>query len=250
MNTFNKFLSIVLMLFLSSGIIAQTNLKPNDQIPFHKDLVYGKLDNGLTYYILKNSEPNNRGEFYLINNVGAVQETPAQNGLAHFTEHMCFNGTKNFEEKEIINYLESIGMKFGPEINAYTSFDETVYTLNKVPLEEKANIDTSLMILYEWSTNVAMTAEEIDAERGVIREEWRTRRGADFRLRVKYFKTLLEGSKYADHSIIGELDVIDNAPYDTLRAFYNTWYRPENQAIIAVGDFDVKEIENKIKTIL
>lgn len=249
MKSIYKFLSLALVFSLALNLNAQTDLKPSDKIPLKKDAIYGKLDNGLTYYIAENNTPENRAEFFLVNNVGAMQENPSQNGLAHFTEHMCFNGTKNFKEKAIINYLESIGMKFGPEINAYTVFDQTVYTLNKVPLEEKANIDTSLMILYEWSTNVVMTDEEIDLERGVIMEEWRTRRNAQFRMRGAMFESLFKNSKYAEHDIIGKTDVIQNAPYDTLRAFYNDWYRPDLQSIIAVGDFDAKEIESKIKKI-
>jgi zinc protease len=159
---------------------------------------------------------------------------------------MCFNGTENFEGKAIINYLESIGMKFGREINAYTIHDETVYTLMKVPVNVDGAVDTSLMVLYEWAGAVAMKEAEIDAERGVIHEEWRTRTSGSARIRNKTMEVILSDSKYAIHNVIGSLDVIDNHPYDTIRAFYNDWYRPDEQAIIAVGDFDVKELEAKI----
>jgi len=226
---------------------AEVNMAPDAVVPMDTSIRKGVLDNGLTYYIKVNAKPENRAEFFLVNNVGAMQETPGQNGFAHLTEHMCFNGTKNFHKKDIINYLQSIGMKFGPEINAYTVYDQTVYTLNKVPLEDKANIDTALMILYDWATNVSMETEEINAERGVVREELRTRRSSNMRLRDKVNTVLFQDSKYAIHNIIGTVDVIDNSPCDTLRAFYNEWYRPDLQAIIIVGDFDINEMESKVK---
>lgn len=235
---------ILACLVLISVIAVPQNSNP---IPMDPAIRHGVLENGLTYYIKQNKMPENRAEFYLAVNAGAIQETPGQNGLAHFTEHMCFNGTKNFEKKEIINYLQSIGMKFGPEINAYTITDRTVYTLQKVPIETKENIDTSLMILYDWATHVDMVASEIDAERGVIREEFRTRMNGMRRMMVEVNKVMYEGSKYAIHDVIGQLDVIDYAPYDTLRAFYNEWYRPDLQAIIVVGDFNLDEMEAKVK---
>ncbi|MBN2747610.1 MAG: insulinase family protein [Bacteroidales bacterium] len=246
MNFIKNLMLTVVALLVATYATAQSGL-PSD-VPLDPAIRYGKLENGLTYYIMKNSLPENRGEFYIVVNAGAVNETPGQNGLAHFTEHMCFNGTKNFEKKDIINYLQSIGMKFGPEINAYTATDRTVYTLTKVPLENKANIDTALMILYDWGCNVSMEGEEIDAERGVIREEFRTRMSGMARAQMEIQKTLYKGSKYEVHNVIGELDVINNAPWDTLRAFYNNWYRPDLEAVIVIGDFDVDEMESKVKT--
>ena len=242
-----SFLAFVLF---AGSLFAQTevNMAPDAAVPMDPSIRYGVLENGLTYYIKVNAKPENRAEFFLVNNVGAMQETPGQNGFAHLTEHMCFNGTENFHKKDIINYLQSIGMKFGPEINAYTVYDKTVYTLNKVPLEDKANIDTSLMILYDWATNVSMETDEIDAERGVVREELRTRRSSNMRLRDKTNKVLFQDSKYAVHNIIGTVDVIDNSPADTLRAYYNDWYRPDLQAIVVVGDFDIDAMEAKVKT--
>ncbi|MCK5846836.1 MAG: insulinase family protein [Bacteroidales bacterium] len=244
-------LTLVLLASLSFSAIAQekVTIDANADVPMDKSIRHGVLENGLTYYIRANSTPENRAEFFLVNNVGAMQETPGQNGFAHLTEHMCFNGTKNFEKKDIIHYLESIGMKFGPEINAYTVYDQTVYTLNKVPLEQKENIDTSLMILFDWATNVTMVTEEIDAERLVVREELRTRSSAISRMRDETNKVLFENSKYAVHNIIGTVDVIDNSPADTLRAYYNDWYRPDLQSIIVVGDFDVDNMEAKVKDI-
>ena len=242
--------SFLAFILFAGNMFAQieVNMEPNAAIPMDPSVRHGVLENGLTYYIKVNKKPENRAEFYLVNNVGAMQETPGQNGFAHLTEHMCFNGTKNFHKKDIINYLQSIGMKFGPEINAYTVYDQTVYTLNKVPLEEKANIDTSLMILFDWATNVSMETDEINSERGVVREELRTRRSSNMRLRDKTNKVLFQGSKYAVHNIIGTVDVIDNSPCDTLRAYYNEWYRPDLQAIVVVGDFDIDAMEAKVKT--
>ena len=241
--------SFFAFILFAGSVFAQSevNMEPSAAVPMDPSVRHGVLENGLNYYIKVNKKPENRAEFFLVNNVGAMQETPGQNGLAHLTEHMCFNGTKNFHKKDIINYLQSIGMKFGPEINAYTVYDQTVYTLNKVPLEEKANIDTSLMVLYDWACNVSMETEEINAERGVVREELRTRRSSNMRLRDKTNKVVFHGSKYAVHNIIGLVDVIDNAPCDTLRAFYNDWYRPDLQAIIVVGDFDIDAMEAKVK---
>lgn len=216
-------------------------------IPFDPEVKTGTLENGLTYYIRQNEQPKDRAEFYLVVNAGAILENDDQNGLAHFCEHMAFNGTKNFEKHDIINYLQSIGMKFGPEINAFTSHDVTNYMLQKVPTDVPENVDTALMILYDWASNVSFEDEEIDKERGVIHEEWRTRRGAQFRMMTETNKILYKGSKYAERDIIGDINIIDNCSYETLRSFYKEWYRPDLQAIIAVGDFDVSEIENKIK---
>lgn len=246
MNFIKK--SLILALAMMTWMIAGAQSGLPSDVPMDPSVRYGKLENGLTYYIMKNSIPQNRGEFYIVVNAGAVQETPGQNGLAHFTEHMCFNGTKNFQKHEIINYLQSIGMKFGPEINAYTVTDRTVYTLTKVPLENKANMDTALMILYDWGCNVSLDDDEIDAERGVIREEFRTRMSGMARAQMEVQKTIYKGSKYEVHNVIGDTNVINFAPYDTLRDFYNQWYRPDLEAVIVVGDFDVDEMEAKVKT--
>jgi zinc protease len=238
----------VICLSLSTFIFAQgINYHPESKVPFDGKVTYGKLENGLTYYIRENKRPEQRAEFYLLVNAGAMQEDEDQNGLAHFCEHMAFNGTKNFEKKEILNYLQSIGMKFGPEINAFTSYDETNYMLQKVPTSELAVVDTALMILYDWANNIAFEDAEIDAERGVIHEEWRTGRSAMYRMMREAYKTLFKDSKYATHDVIGEIELIDNFPYDVLKRFYRNWYRPDLQAIIAVGDFDGKIIEQKIK---
>lgn len=234
-------------IFISTCMMAQEfSYDPKGEIPIDPNVIYGTLDNGLTYYVRANSMPENRAEFYLVVDAGAILEDDTQDGLAHFCEHMCFNGTENFEKHEIIHYLQSIGMKFGPEINAFTSQDNTTYMLQKVPLEKQANVDTALMVLYDWANNVSFEDEEIDNERGVIHEEWRTRRGAMYRLMNKTQKVVLTGSKYAERDVIGDIDIIDNGPYEELRRFYNDWYRPDLQAIIAVGDFDANEMEAQI----
>jgi zinc protease len=236
-----------LMLFFSLYLSAQEiTFSPTAPIPMDPDVIYGKLDNGMTYYIRENREPNERAEFYLVCNVGALSEDADQNGLAHFCEHMAFNGTKNFDKKAIINYLQSIGMKFGPEINAFTSSDETNYMLQKVPTNDPKVIDTALMILYDWAHNISFEGEEIDAERGVIHEEWRTGRSAMFRMMREANKVIYKDSKYAVHDVIGDIEIVDNFPHDVIRRFYSDWYRPDLQAIVAVGDFNGKEMEKQI----
>jgi len=241
-------LVLVLVLALSPMVFTQDyQYEPEAPLQLDPEVIHGTLDNGLTYYIKENGYPADRAEFYLVLNAGAVLEDDDQNGLAHFCEHMAFNGTENFEKKEIINYLQSIGMKFGPEINAFTSHDVTTYMLRKVPIDIPENIDTSLMVLYDWANNVLFEDEEIDAERGVIHEEWRTRRGAEFRMMTKADKILYQDSKYADRDVIGDIEIIDNFEYETIKRYYKDWYRPDLEAIIAVGDFDGKVIEQKIK---
>ncbi len=236
---------LVLFLMIIMGLTAQ-KFDVGQRYPVDKDVVIGRLSNGLTYYIRQNAEPKDRAQFWLVVNAGSILEDPDQNGLAHFIEHMCFNGTKNFEKDQIIRYLQSIGMKFGPEINAFTSHDVTNYMLQNVPLEKPANIDTALLILYDWAWQVSLEDVEIDKERGVIHEEWRTGMGSSRRIRNAYFRTLFEGSKYATHDVIGDMNIVDHFQYDVLKRFYKDWYRPDLQAIIAVGDFDVKMMEEKI----
>lgn len=249
MKTFKHVLIIGVAFMSAIGITAQPSAKPDGKIPVDEAVRIGKLDNGLTYYIRKNEMPKERAEFFLTVDAGAILEEDNQNGLAHFCEHMCFNGTKNFAKHDIIDYLQSIGMKFGPEINAFTSHDVTNYMLQKVPTTDPLIIDTALMVLYDWACNVSFENEEIDNERGVIHEEWRTRRGAQFRMSTKTDKVLLQGSKYAERDVIGDIDILDNFEYQVIKDFYNDWYRPDLQAIIAVGDFDLDEMEQKIKII-
>lgn len=242
-SLFSSMLMLISLSLFSQGI----TYSPTAPLPMDPDVIFGKLDNGMTYYIRENREPKERAEFYLVCNVGALSEDEDQNGLAHFCEHMAFNGTKNFDKKAIINYLQSIGMKFGPEINAFTSSDETNYMLQKVPTTNQKNVDTALLILYDWASNISFENEEIDAERGVIHEEWRTGRSAMFRMMREANKTIYKDSKYAVHDVIGDINTIDNFNYDVIKRFYADWYRPDLQAIVAVGDINGKEMEKHIR---
>lgn len=218
-------------------------------IPLDKNVTTGKLKNGLTYYILHNEEPKDRASFYFVQNVGAILEDDNQNGLAHFLEHMAFNGTEHFKGKGIIKMLEKNGVSFGKDINAYTAQDETVYNISTVPVTNEKLIDSTLWVLHDWSGSLSLTNEEIDAERGVIREEWRTRRTSDFRLKMQTDQVLYKGSKYSKRDVIGDLNIINNFKYPELRNYYKKWYRPDLQAVIIVGDIDVKAMEQKVKTI-
>lgn len=241
-----KAIIISFILLINCAVLLGQN--KNTDVPLQSDIRYGVLKNGLTYYILHNEEPKNRASFYIVHNVGAILEEDNQNGLAHFLEHMAFNGTKHFPDKGIINYLEKNGVKFGRNINAYTSQDETVYNLSNVPTENSNLIDSCLLILNDWSQNLLLTEKEIDAERGVITEEWRTRRNSKFRLMQQKLE-LYSDSKYSQRDVIGDLDVIQNHEYKTLRDFYKKWYRTDLQAIIMVGDFNSDEIERKVKNL-
>ncbi len=245
----NIVIFIVLLTGFSGWINAQKSKDDGAKVPLDKQVVYGKLPNGMTYYIRHNDVPKERAEYYIVHNVGSVLENPDQNGLAHFTEHMAFNGTKNFPGKGILNFMELNGVAFGHNVNAFTSYDVTAYMLSKVPTTREGLIDTSLLVLHDWSGFITMEDKEIDAERGVIHEEWRTGRTADRRLRKKVAPALYNGSKYVDHDVIGDINVIDKHKYQTIRDFYNDWYRPDLQALIIVGDIDPKAIESKIKTI-
>ncbi|MCP3980848.1 MAG: insulinase family protein [bacterium] len=214
--------------------------------PFDPDVVTGKLDNGLTYYIRHNERPKQRAELWLVLNAGSLQEDDDQQGLAHFVEHMAFNGTEHFAKQELVDYLEGIGMRFGPDLNAYTSFDETVYLLT-VPTDDEEILSKAFLILQDWAQGIAFEGEEIDKERGVVMEEWRRRRGASARMQDEQFPILYRGSRYAERIPIGKPEVLEHAPYDTLRRFYGDWYRPDLMALIAVGDFDVERIEAVVR---
>jgi zinc protease len=221
----------------------------NKAVPVDPAARVGKLPNGITYYIRHNEEPKERASFYMIQHVGALLENDDQNGLAHFLEHMAFNGTQHFPGKGIINTLEKHGVQFGRNINAYTSFGETVYNLSDIPVKHEGLVDTCLLVLNDWADYLLLTDEEIDAERGVIGEEWRTRRTADFRMQRIYLPVLLQGSKYMNRDVIGDLDVIKHFKYETLRNFYTEWYRTDLQAIAIVGDIDVDAVEQKVKAL-
>ena len=242
-------LNIVL---LCAAMMASAQQTP-EKLPIDAEVRYGKLDNGLTYYIRHNEKPENRVEFYIAQKVGSIQEEPRQRGLAHFLEHMAFNGTKNFPGNEkgkgIVDWCESHAIKFGTNLNAYTSVDETVYNISNVPTDNTAVLDSCLLILHDWSNYVLLEDEEIDKERGVIREEWRSRNSGLLRVYTDAQETMYPGSKYADCMPIGNIDVVNNFPYQDLRDYYNLWYHPDLQGIIIVGDINVDEMEGKVKAL-
>ncbi len=238
-----KLLSTAFMLLFCGTLMAQ-NL--TDTIPFTSKVLKGVLPNGLTYYIQKNQEPKERADFYIIRNVGATVETDEEDGLAHFLEHMAFNGTKNFPGKGIINMLERHGIEFGSGINAYTSMNETVYTLFDIPTTDQKLVDSCLLVLHDWSRYLLLTEEELDAERGVITEEWRGRQNSRMRIMNQTAPVIYAGSPYANRTVIGNIDVIQNFKPETIRNFYYKWYRPNLEAIAIVGDIDPKAIEAQI----
>ncbi|MBE6274620.1 MAG: insulinase family protein [Bacteroides sp.] len=236
------------LLVLGSVVIASAQQQPQmPPIPTDPNVRIGKLENGLTYYIRHNELPEDRADFYIAQKVGSILEEENQRGLAHFLEHMCFNGTTNFPGKGIINWLETIGVRFGENLNAYTSIDETVYNINNVPVIRDGIVDSCLLILHDWANDLTLAEAEIDNERGVIHEEWRTGQGAMMRMYEQALPKAFEGSKYGHRLPIGTIEVIDNFPYQALRDYYETWYRPDQQGIVVVGDIDVDKVEAKIK---
>ena len=236
---------LVFLVIAPIFVSAQDMLK--QAVPVDPAIRTGKLENGMTYFIRHNEEPKERVSFYMIQNVGALLENDNQNGLAHFLEHMAFNGTEHYPGKGFLDYLEKNGVAFGRNINAYTAFNETVYNLSDVPATREGLIDSCLLVLNDWSNYLLLTEEEIDSERGVISEEWRTRRNASFRMRSQWFPVVFEGSKWAERDVIGDLDIIKNFKPETLRKFYHDWYRTDLQAIAIVGDIDVDQVEAKVK---
>ncbi len=233
-------------LLTASAFVAGAQMS---QLPNDPAVKVGKLENGLTYYIRHNDKPAGRAEFYLATNVGAIQETPDQDGLAHFLEHMCFNGTKNFPGKGILNWLQSIGASFGGNVNAATGIDQTTYMLNNIPLVRESVVDTCLLILHDYSHFVTNDPAEIDKERPVIIEERRSRRNAGWRTFEKSLPYLYGDSKYATCTLIGSKENLETFKPESLVNFYRTWYRPDMQAVIVVGDVDVDAVEGKIKSI-
>ncbi len=243
-------LLVATFLISANSAFAQPQMPP---IPIDKNVRIGKLENGLTYYIRKNTTTEKRADFYIAQKVGSILEEPQQRGLAHFLEHMAFNGTKNFPGTEkglgVIPWCETIGIKFGTNINAYTSIDQTVYNISDAPVTREGIVDSCLLILHDWSNSLLLTDKEIDKERGVIHEEWRSRMSASQRFQEKALPVLFAGTKYADCLPIGTMDIVDHFKYQTLRDYYNKWYRPDLQGIIVVGDVDVDAVEAKIKKI-
>lgn len=237
-----------LLLTAAVTLVAATGLFAQQPLPVDKDVRKGVLENGMTYYIRHNAKPENQAEFWIVHNVGAMQEEDNQQGLAHFLEHMAFNGTKNFPDKNLINWLESVGVKFGVNLNAMTGQESTIYNLSNVPLKREGIVDSTLLILHDWSYYITLDGKEIDDERGVILEEKRQGNNAG---RRKYDQTTQyifgKDNKYAQRNVIGHEEGLRNFPYKDLRDFYHRWYRTDMQAIIVVGDFDVDQMEQKIK---
>ena len=227
--------------------------QPMQELPVDKNVRIGKLDNGLTYYIRHNALPEKRVEFYIAQKVGSILEEPQQRGLAHFLEHMAFNGTKNFPGDDkglgIIPWCETVGIKFGTNLNAYTSIDETVYNISNAPIDRPNVLDSCLLILHDWSNFILLKDDEIDKERGVIREEWRSRNSGMLRVYTDLSPVIYPGDKYADCMPIGSIDVINNFPYKDIRDYYHKWYRPDLQGIVIVGDIDVDAVEAKLKAV-
>ena len=235
----------IALLLLTPAVFFAQNLKLEDPIPTDPNVKIGKLKNGLTYYIRKNAKPEDKVDLRLVVNAGSILETDAQQGLAHFMEHMCFNGTKRFPKNELVSYLQSIGVKFGQHLNAYTSFDETVYFL-PIPSDDKEKVEKGFQILEDWAFNTTLTPEEIDKERGVVLEEYRIGLGADKRMMGRFMPKMMYNSLYAKRLPIGQKEILENFTYDKLTSFYKDWYRPNLMAVIVVGDIDVAEMEKKI----
>jgi len=241
---FKSGIALVMGLFAATGVSAQMQAP---ELPVDSAVRVGKLPNGLTYYIRHNETPKGQADFYIAQKVGSILEEDNQRGLAHFLEHMCFNGTTHFPEKGIINWLESVGVKFGYNLNAYTGVDETVYNISAVPVARKSVQDSCLLILHDWACDLTLDPKEIDAERGVIHEEWRRSMVGQMRIIEEQLPKMYSGSKYGHRLPIGTMDVVDNFPPQAIIDYYHTWYRPDQQAVIVVGDIDPDYIEGKIK---
>ncbi len=241
-------LSALLLTVIMAGFVtAQTTYDLKQMPPLDPKVRTGVLENGMHYYIRSNKLPEKRGEFYIAHNVGAILEDDDQNGLAHFTEHMAFNGTENYPKKTLLDYLATIGVKFGTNVNAGTGVEQTVYNLSNVPLLREGIIDSALLILHDWSSYISFVPSEVDLERGVIREEWRMYGSAGERMDNQLAPIIYKGSKYAKRNVIGDTAVINHFKQETITNFYKKWYRPDLQAIIVVGDFDENVMEAKIK---
>src|SRR5947207_9347815 len=244
--------AVVLTTCLSG--VAQQPVTPSAQslpltatMPVDPEITIGKFANGMRYYIRRNKKPEKRAELRLVVKAGSILEDDDQQGLAHLVEHMAFNGTKNFPKNKTIEFMESLGMRFGADVNAYTSFDETVYMLT-VPTDKPEMMDKAMLILEDWAHNLSFDPTETEKERGVVMEEWRLGRGADMRMLQKIFPVLLKDSRYADRLPIGKQEIIQVGQQERLKQFYADWYRPDLMAVVAVGDFDKAAIEKMITT--
>ncbi len=252
MNTKKQILNYCLLFFTIAIFSQNSDIKKSEneieetKIPIDPNVKIGKLSNGLTYYIRNNGKPENKVELRLVVNAGSILEDDNQVGLAHFMEHMNFNGTKNFKKNELVDYLQSIGVKFGADLNAYTSFDQTVYIL-PIPSDDPEKLEKGFQIIEDWAHNATLTDEAIDDERGVVLEEYRLGLGPNKRMMQQYLPKLMYGSKYAERLPIGTKENLENFKYEDVRSYYRDWYRPDLMAVIAVGDLDVSQLEAKIK---
>ena len=244
-----KLLFAVVALILGATSV-QAQMDASQPLPVDKEIRQGVLPNGLTYFVRHNEKPKGMANFYIVHDVGAIQEDDNQQGLAHFLEHMAFNGTKTYPGKSMIEYLEKIGVKFGANLNAFTSWDLTQYYMEDVPVARESVIDSTLMVLHDWSHFITLDEKEIDSERGVIKEELRTRDNAQWRSTIEMLKALGKGTLYAERNLIGYLEGLESFTYDDIRAFYDKWYRPDYQAVVVVGDIDVDKVEQKIKSMM
>ena len=239
-------ISILILFLLPSLLWSQDFQDLSKELPVDENVRIGTLKNGLTYYIRNNEKPEDKVDLRLVLKAGSILETEEQLGLAHFMEHMCFNGTERFPKNTLVDYLQSIGVKFGQHLNAYTSFDETVYFL-PIPADDQEKVNKGFEILEDWAFNTVLTPEEIDKERGVVLEEYRIGLGANKRMMAEYLPKLMYNSRYAERLPIGEKEIIENFTYDKLISFYEDWYRPNLMSVIVVGDIDVDEMEKKVK---
>lgn len=239
-----KHLSLIAMLFTIATFANAQEVKLDPAVR------HGVLDNGMAYYIRHNEEPKERVSFYIAQKVGALVEDDNQDGLAHFLEHMAFNGTENFNDQKFLSILERYGMEFGRDINAYTSFDQTVYNLSNANSKDEGLVDTCLLVLHDWSNYISLNNDEIDKERGVIVEEWRTRNDASRRIFKQSLPFFFENSRYAKRDIMGDTSLIKNFDYQTLKDYYHKWYRPDLQAVIVIGDVDVDKMEAKVRKLM
>ena len=232
--------------FILFYVVSVGQYKLTDPLPVDPNVKIGKLSNGLTYYIRKNVKPEKKLELRLAVNAGSVLENDNQRGLAHFMEHMGFNGSKNFPKNELVDYLQKTGVEFGADLNAYTGFDETVYIL-PIPTDDPTVVEKGFTVLEDWAFNNLFDKNEVEKERGVVLEESRLSKGSFERMSRQYFPRLFNGSKYAERLPIGTDDVLKNFKHETLKNFYKTWYRPNLVAVIVVGDIDPVDAEKKIK---
>ncbi len=238
-----------MLVALFVAVVASAQQPQVQELPLEPQTRYGKLDNGLTYYIRHNENPKGQANFYIAQKVGSVLEEDNQRGLAHFLEHMCFNGTKNFPDNQVVKWLETIGVKFGAQLNAYTAVDQTVYNINNVSTARETTIDSVMLILHDWSHDLTLDPKEIDKERGVIHEEWRSRSSATMRIFERQLPKLMSESRPGYRLPIGTMEVVDNFEPQALRDYYEKWYRPDLQGIIIVGDLDVDRTEQRLKEI-